>query len=156
MRALLFLLMALTIVPAFAQGWVRYENVRFGYFIDLPPDFVAQGESANGDGQSFALPGKPIDLGVWGGQISSNFEQEVAWRIAQDDAEGWNLAYQASTPRWASWSSMKGDRIAYQRLIILCDGSSYAAFRAEYSGRDRLLMDPIVEQLAGSLKSGAC
>jgi len=156
MRTLLLLLMALMIVPALAQGRDRYDNARFGYFIDLPPGFVAQGESANGDGQSFAMPGKPIELSVWGGLISSDFEQEVAWRIAQDGADGWNLAYQAVTPSWASWSSIQGDRIAYQRLITFCSGRRYAAFRAEYSMRDRLLMDPIVAQLVGSLKGGAC
>jgi hypothetical protein len=156
MRTLLLFLLVLMTLPALAQGWDRYDNTRFGYFIDLPFGFVAQGESAYGDGQSFAMPGKPIDLSVWGGLIGADFEQEVARRIAQDGAGGWSVTYQAVTPGWASWSSIKGDRIAYERLITLCDGSSYAAFRAEYSSRDRPLMDPIVEQIAGSLKGSAC
>jgi hypothetical protein len=69
--------------------------------------------------------------------------------------EGWNITYQAATPRWASFSGLNGSRILYQRMLLLCDGSSYAAFRAEYSVADRAEMDPVVERLVSSLR-GTC
>jgi hypothetical protein len=155
MRIMLIALFALATLPALAQNGERYDNPRFGYSVSVPPGFVGQGESDNGDGQAFALPGRAITLNVWGGWLS-DFDSEVASRIAQDAADGWNQTYQAVTPRWASWSATAGGQILYQRLIALCDGQSYAAFRVEYGPRDRAEMDPVVEQLVASLRSDAC
>lgn len=152
---LIFILIALFATPAFAQDWQQYDNARFGYSIDVPPGFSGQGESENGDGQAFAADGKPIDLLVWGGQALEGFEAEIAQRMAWDEDEAWNITYQATTPRWASWSAIKGFRILYQRMVLLCDGTRYAAFRAEYSVTDSAEMDPVVERLVRSLR-GNC
>ena len=155
MRTILLILFVLFTTPAFAQGWDSYDNARFGYSIDIPPDFSGQGESDNGDGQAFAANGRPIDLLVWGGEALEGFESEVTQRMAWDADEAWNVTYQATTPRWASWSAIKGFRILYQRMVLLCDGSSYAAFRAEYSVTDSAEMDPVVERMVRSLR-GEC
>tara|TARA_R110002020_G_scaffold10965_8_gene41699 strand:+ start:60 stop:527 length:468 start_codon:yes stop_codon:yes gene_type:complete len=155
MRMLILVIVALLTGPALAQGGERYDNARFGYGIGVPDGFVGQGESANGDGQAFAVPGRAIALLVWGGLVA-DFDAEVATRMAQDAAEGWNQTYQAVTPRWASWSATAGGQIRYQRMILLCDGQSYAAFRAEYGPRDRVEMDPVIEQLVASLRGAAC
>lgn len=157
MRTIVLILFALFTAPAFAQGWLHYDNARFGFGIDIPPGFAGQGESENGDGQAFTTEGKPIDLLVWGGNLMEpDFESEVAAAMGYTEEAGWNLTYQASTPRWASFSGTQGDRILYQRLILLCDGMSYASFHVEYSTRDRAEMDPAVEQMVASLKAGAC
>jgi hypothetical protein len=155
MRILLIALFALLASPALAQGWQSYDNARFGYSIDIPPGFSGLGESDNGDGQAFAFDSKPIDLLVWGGQALEGFEAEIAQRMAWDTDEAWNITYQATTPRWASWSAIKGFRILYQRVVLLCDGSSYAAFRMEYSVTDAAEMDTVVERLVQSLR-GNC
>jgi len=156
MRFVLALLLSLFTLPALAQGWGHYDNARFGYGVDIPPGFVGQGESGNGDGQAFALAGKPIDLVVWGGlPITGDFEGEVTDRMGRDADAGWGLTYQAVTPRWASWSGTRGGRILYRRMVALCGGESYAAFSAEYSIADRVMMDAAVERMAGSLR-GAC
>lgn len=156
MRILLIALFALFAAPAFAQGWDHYENGRFGYSIDIPPGFSGQGESDSGDGQAFAAKGNPIDLLVWGGPMMGDFEAEIAQRMAWDGDEAWNVTYQAVTPRWASWSAIKGSRILYQRMVLLCEGSSYAAFRAEYSVTDSAEMDPVIERLVRSLRGVGC
>lgn len=155
MRILVLIIFALFGAPALAQDWDHYDNGRFGYGIDIPPGFVSSGESDNGDGQTFATDGRPIDLLIWGGYALEGFETEVAQRMAWDTEEAWNVTYQATTPRWASWSAIKGFRILYQRMVLLCDGSSYAAFRAEYSVTDSAEMDPVIERLVRSLQ-GTC
>lgn len=152
---LFVILFALLTLPAFAQSGKSYVNARFGYGISIPDAFVGQGESGRGDGQSFGVPGRAIGLRVWGGLLD-DFEREVAARMADDAAEGWNQTYQAITPRWASWSALSGGNIVYQRMILLCDGQSYAAFRAEYGTRDRAEMDPVVEKLVASLHGIDC
>ena len=155
MRTLISLLFALLTLPALAQGGERYDNARFAYSVSVPTGFAGQGESENGDGQHFAWPGRAIGLSIWGGYVD-DFGDEVASRMAQDAAEGWNQTYQAATPGWASWSAMASGQIRYQRMILLCDGQSYAAFRAEYGTRDRAEMDPVIEQLVASLRGDSC
>jgi len=156
MRFALTLILALFALPAFAQGWDRYDNARFDYGLDIPPDFTVQGESDNDDGRTYAARGKPTYLLVWGGHLLDGFEAEVAQRMAWDEEEAWNVTYQATTPRWASWSAIKGFRILYQRLVLLCDGTSYAAFRAEYSVTDSAEMDPVIDRLVQSLRGDGC
>lgn len=155
MRIVLVVLFALVALPALAQGWDRYDNARFGYGIDIPPGFIGDGEAGNGDGQIFQAAGKPSVLMVWGGNMLGDFEAEIAERMAGDARDAWNVTYQAITPRWASWSALKGFRILYQRMILLCNGKSYAAFRAEYSVTDSADMEPVIDRLVQSLR-GDC
>lgn len=155
MRLILALFLALLASPASVQAWDQYSNSRYGYSVDVPPGFSGRGESDNGDGQAFVADGRPIDLQVWGGTLLGGFEGEVAQRMALDEGEAWNITYQATTPRWASWSAIKGSRILYQRMVVLCEGTGYAAFRTEYSVTDSAEMDPVVERLVQSLR-GTC
>lgn len=48
------------------SGFQPYINVRFGYRLDYPADFVPQGESDSGDGQVF-IGKEGAELRVWGG-----------------------------------------------------------------------------------------
>jgi hypothetical protein len=159
MRTLIFaLLLALLVGPASAQDWGRYDNDRYGYSVAIPPDYLGQGESGNGDGQEFQRRRGAQRLTIWGGLLgglNESFEAEVKWRMEQDEASAWNVTYQAVTPEWASFSAIKGSRILYQRMILLCDRQSYAAFRLEYSVRDLASMDGVVDKLVGSLQ-GVC
>jgi hypothetical protein len=157
MRTLIFLLFVATFsVPASAQDWGHYGNGRFGYDIDIPPDYLGQGESDNGDGQEFQRLRGAQRLTVWGGLlgvVSENFEAEVKSQMQDAEAGDWNLTYQATTAQWASFSGIKNRRILYQRAILLCDRQSYAAFRLEYSQQDLAKMNSVVEKLVGSLRA---
>ncbi|UYN99505.1 MAG: hypothetical protein KIT02_16620 [Devosia sp.] len=152
-------LFALAALPVQAQFWTSYTNARFGYALDIPPGYEGQGESDNGDGQLFYLPNRQHELRVWGGWstvTADNFEGEVANRLSQDLIEGWLLSYQASTPQWATWSATRGRFIMYQRMITLCDGDSYAAFRAVYPAQDLSDMHETIEGLVRSFVPTAC
>jgi len=155
--SLLFAVIAL-VAPANAQEWGRYDNDRFGYSIAVPPGFVGQGQSQNGDGQAFVLPGRVTSLTVWGGLtgvVHNGFEVMAEASIGHDTDEGWNITYRVTTPKWASWTGTKGGNILYRRMVLLCDGSAYAAFEMKYGQIDRPSMDPVVERLVGSLR-GDC
>ena len=155
MRFLIIACFALFAVPALAQGWGHYDNGRFGYGIDVPPGFAGDGESDNGDGQSFYDPRGAKGLVVWGGNLLGDFEGEVASAMDYAQTENaWNITYQTTTPRWASFSGIKGIRVLYQRMILLCDGTSYAAFRAEYSVAETTEMDPVINRLVQTLRAG--
>lgn len=151
------LLLALAAMPASAQGWDRYGNTRFDYSVDIPPGFAGDGESDNGDGQSFYKPAGAQGLLVWGSALAGDFEGQASSAMDYAIAEnGWNITYQAITPRWASFSAVRGSRVFYQRLVMLCDGASYAAFRAEYSVADTADMTPTIERMVQSLRGNDC
>ena len=138
MRILLVLGVALfgLILPVFARelGWGRYENARFGYIAGIPPGFSGYGESDNGDGQIFDQRAKGQVLSFWGGVLSeADFEAEVAARLGYAERDGWNIAAQTVTPRWANFSGVLGQRMFDTRMILLCDGTSYAAMTVQYS-----------------------
>ena len=157
MRTLILIVFALLSSPAIAQGWERYDNARFGYSMDVPPVFAGSGESDNGDGESFYNPSGAQGLVVWGAGLVGDFEGEVSSAMDYAIAEnGWNITYQAVTPRWASFSGITNGRVLYQRMVLLCDGTSYAAFRAEYSSTNMTDMTPVIERLVQSLKGSDC
>lgn len=152
MRALICLLTIVLAIPVLANDWGQYDNARFGYTVDVPPGFEWGKEADNGDGRTFRS-GATKFL-VWGGNITEdNFESAVAAAKGFAEADGWGISYEATTPRWASFSGAQGKRILYQRMIALCD-DAYAAFRLEYSAVDLGTMEPVVEHLVRSLKGG--
>lgn len=156
MRRLLILVCLLLTSSALAQFWGHYENARFGYAIDVPPDFVGQDESDNGVGQVFLRLGAEQALTVWGGHLLDTFEAEAAERVAVASDENWGVTYQASTPQWAVFSGQRDHRIVYQRMIALCGGTSYAAYRVEYNIRDLATMDAVIEGLSRSFVTVGC
>lgn len=137
--------------PVQAEDWHRYENGRFGYVIDVPAAFTWGAESDNGDGRAFR--NGATTLAAWGGNIvEADFEAEAAVAEGFAANDGWTLTYRAVTPSWASFSGSKGQRILYERMVALCDGTRYAAFRLEYSAVDLAELDPVVHRLVESLR----
>lgn len=153
MRLILALLVALFAAPVLAQD--RYDNARFDYGIDIPPGYAGQGESANGDGQTFRKSGQAA-LSVWGGYLLGDFEDDVNMAMQSAEADAWNVTRQATTPRWAEFSAIKGIRILYQRIVLLCGGTSYASFRVDYLVTDSAAMEADINLLSRSLRGNGC
>lgn len=151
MRWVLAALLMLVPAAVLAADWGHYANARFGYEIDVPPGFVGQDESENGDGEVFKTP--TATLTVYGANIvSGGFEDEVKQRREWAAGDGWAITYQVSTPDKASYSGKRGARILYARLIALCGGAQLAAFELAYSTADVTAFDPIVTRLVHSLQ----
>jgi len=149
---LLFALLLLLPLPATAADWGQYANVRFGYALDVPPGFAAQGESDNGDGQVFKTP--TATLTVFGGNVmEADFEAEVKSRDGYSTGDGWAITYRDSTPRNASWSGKLGGRILYARMISLCGGQQFGSFELVYSRTDLQTFNPVVDRLVSSFKA---
>ena len=151
MRLVLALLLLLPL-PAVAADWGHYTNVRFGYTIDVPPGFAAQGEADNGDGQLFKTP--TATLTVFGGNVmEADFEAEVKAHEGFSKDDGWAITYQTSSPQNASWSGKRSGRILYARMIALCGGEQFASFELVYPSADLQRFNPIVDRLVSSLKA---
>ncbi|ODT69118.1 MAG: hypothetical protein ABS75_18295 [Pelagibacterium sp. SCN 63-23] len=161
MRILLVLVAALIAGPALAQAnlaqvWSHYGNARFGYELDIPPGFEGHGESGNGDGQGFYRIEAEQGLVVWGGNLLASFSAEAEDALARASAENWAVTEQAVTPQWAGFSGQRDHRVFHQRMILLCDGNSYAAFRAEYNLRDLPAMTNVIAGLVRSFVPMGC
>ena len=157
MRILIFIALALFAAPALAQDWSQYANPRFGYGVDIPPGFEPDQSSDNGDGGSYYRAQGAAHLYVWGANLlEPKFETEVGQAIAYSAGpdEGWNVTYQATTPEWASFSGIKSGQIFYQRMVLLCDRQTWAAFRLEYPSHDTK-MDAVITRMVRSLR-GNC
>jgi len=156
MRYLIAIALLLVTTPVMAQFWTHYVNERFGYELDVPPGYEGQGESENGDGQTFYLLKSEQVLAAWGGYFFENFEAEVAQRQRFASDENWAITYQASTPQWAVFSGQRDHRVFYQRMMPLCDGASYAAYRIEYNIRDLADMNAVIDGLTRSFVPTGC
>lgn len=152
MRLFLALLFIACAGPALAAGWSQYANARFGYVVDVPPDFAGGGEAVNGDGQVFRSADGTQVLRVYGGNsIEPSFEASVNAAMGYARDAGWALTYERVTPGWASYSGLRNGMVLYARAIALCGGSQFAAFELEYPERAIEDMHDVVERLVASL-----
>ena len=144
----------LALLPIGAADWGHYENDRFGFSIDVPPRFVAQGESYNGDGNRFTTP--TAELRAFAGNlVEESFEEEAATGQSVLSDDGYAITYQATTPRFAVMSGRKGGRVLYERLVAICGTDAFMGFSLEYSVADLKAFDAIIDRLTASLKPPA-
>ncbi|MEP7239770.1 MAG: hypothetical protein ABI697_02680 [Devosia sp.] len=139
-----------------AAEWDHYINDRFGFSIDIPSGFVAQGESFNGDGNRFTTP--TAELRAFGGNIfvgEQSFETEVGYAIEAATGDGWTMTYKAVTPRNANLSARKGARVLYERLVAICGGQQFIGFTLDYSVADLVPFKPVIDRLLASLRPPA-
>jgi hypothetical protein len=153
MRVVLLILALQLVAPVHAQIWEGYQDVRFGFSIDIPPGFAAG--ATNDDGRTFTAAGGSQVLTVRGGGVLPGSFDDV-WRDTQSsygDA-GWTLRYEPTPPNWTSFVGARGGRLLYVKMIPLCGGTKqYAMFAFEYPEEDATALDPTIEHLAASLKA---
>lgn len=158
MRLILGLAVLALATPAYGADWTRYENERFGYAIAVPPGYVLESASDNGDGARFLSSDGDDVLTVWGGWMASgDFAAEASEAISTDEGGGWNVTYRAEAPVWVTYSGTRGRRVLYARSIATCGGKGTANFRLEYDQDEIDAMNATVMRLARSLSPGtAC
>ena len=153
MRRFLFVVLSLLAFPVLAAEWGSYENARFGYAVDVPPDFAWGEEADNGDGRLFTSGDGTQTLRVYGGNVlEADFEASVtaAMRFARTD--GWALSYERVTPSWASYSGERNGMIVYTRTISVCEGTQFASFDYVYPKAALKSADAVVNRLVRSFK----
>src|SRR5581483_97745 len=78
--------------PAGAQSWRTYTNARFGTIADVPRDWRAGREPANGDGLEFSSPDRQAVITVSGG-LNIEDELDAAMRSREEPDEGETITY---------------------------------------------------------------
>lgn len=150
-------LFALALPLAAAElGWSQYDNARYGYIGEVPAGFSGGGESDNGDGQTFTWDRAAQVLSYWASRLDGPLEDVVRQRMGNAERDGWTITYQATTPRWASYSGQMGSRIFYSRMIQLCDTDTYGIFTVQYSTAQAADMRPTVERLVKNFRADGC
>ena len=148
MRALLVAAL-LTISPAFADEWQRYDNTAFGYSVDIPPGLQWRGESYEGDGQDFTTP--TLTLSLRANMTPEGFEAAIREWSAWETKMGWTFTYAMTTPRSASASGKRSGWLLEMRALSICD-QAVAIMQVEYGLADIARMKPVIERLASSFK----
>ena len=141
---------------ASAADWLRYDNARYAYSIEVPPGFGPVEEAQNGDGGVTRSAGGNAELAVWGSMIiDDDFRSEVASRIASDMNDGWDISYDVRRETAASWSGTRNGRILYSRALSGCDGTA-GFFRLEMDASAKEAYDPVVTRLVKTFTRPGC
>jgi hypothetical protein len=152
MFARLIAILLMSAVPALAADWWPYDNARFGYAIELPPEFGLAAYPDNGDGLTLAPADKSARLLVFGTNIlNGDFSSEAKIRLGLAKDEGWQISYAKMTSRGAAFSGTRQDRIVYVRGVPLCNGGA-AFFQMDYPKADMHRYDAVVMRLVRSLR----
>lgn len=152
MLARLTAILVLSAVPALAADWWPYDNLRFGYAIELPPEFRLSVRADNGDGLTLAPADQSARLLVFGTNImDGDFSTEAKIRLALAKDDGWRISYTKANSRGISFSGTRQDRIVYVRGVALCNGGA-AFFQMDYPKAAMQRYDAVVMRLVRSLR----
>jgi hypothetical protein len=147
------IIFAAALSSALAQELEGYENIRYGYRLDIPPGYSGEGEADNGDGQVFRPKDGTQELRVFGRTLMvPEFERAANDSIIYHTNEGWNVSYKRVTPSWASYSGTRNGMVLYVRMIPICGEDQTVSAELTYPERDMAAMDDVVELVVDTLK----
>lgn len=92
-----------------SDGWLVYENPRFGFVLPVPPGMKTLRPPDNGDGQAFASLDGKVKLSGWG---SFNVEDAAGVETRYRDAlaePGRTITYKRKTAEWYVLSGVTKD-----------------------------------------------
>ncbi len=141
---------------AWASDWQTYVNDRFGALADVPADYKAGDEPANGDGLTFTSPNGAATVAIWGALATvsdASFADYAKRLVSYDKDSGWDIGYSAGKGDWFAFSGSKGDRIFYEKVIKACKGEIAEHVRLEYPQAQKKEFDAVVAHVAKSLGS---
>lgn len=97
--------------------YTTYCNTRYSFCIEYPSDFTPNGESANGDGQTFSSADEKTLITVYG-----NLVDETDNRLTLDSEYGRksndpNIAYKKKGEDYYVISRKSGDYIDYEKTV---------------------------------------
>lgn len=148
--------LCLALLPAAhaASGAQVYENQRYGYSLEIPPNFTLVSEADNGDGATFRSKEDKAEILVFATALGDNtFEDEIRGRMRGEKDDGWTLTYERVGKEAASYSGTRKGTILYARAMPLCAGNA-VIFRMEYPQTKRKAFDAKVEEMVKALKPG--
>lgn len=159
MRALLAL--CLMVTPALAGDWTKYGNPRFGFSLEVPAQgWRAMPEPENGDGKTWRSDNDRSTILAWGSYVIDDFKTEMAERVADDKAKGWNITsdtgwnmdLKEGPEGWHVYSASLDGRMIQQKAVVACGGQLAVYVRLENFESDIGEILPMSDRLFTSLK----
>lgn len=152
MRTAIVVCLVLFAGSASAADWSRYEDTRFGFTLEVPPDLGA-GEATEA-GRIYSSADATEVLTVDGGTVlPGTFNSEWEATQASYADAGWTVTYKAEPPNWTSFTGERDGQSLYVKMLPLCGGTKqFARFALEYPTADGAALAPTIERLAASLQ----
>ncbi len=129
------------------DGWMLYENPRFGSVLPVPPGMVALRPPDNGDGQRFSSADGKVVLTAWGAfNVDGNGDLEPTWQSALAEA-GRTITYKVKKAGWFVISGVTKDGTGfYERYTA--NNKYVAGWQMTYPQAEEKKYSPWVERIA--------
>ncbi len=130
------------------DGWMTYENPRFGFLLPVPPGMKTERPPDNGGGQSFVSADGKVTLVGWGhfnvddaiAGVDAAYKDELA-------KEGRTITYKRKTETWYVVSGVNKDGSGFY-VKYSADAKYYAGFSIRYPQADEKKYQPWIERIA--------
>lgn len=129
------------------DGWLIYENGRFGFSLPVPPGMQAERPPDNGGGQSFVSADGKVKVVGWGHFNMENVASvEAAWKdaLAMPDR---TITYKKKADGWFVVSGVNKDGTGFY-MKHFADSKYYAGFSISYPQADEKRYQPWIERIA--------
>ena len=129
------------------DGWMVYENARFGFSLPVPPAMKAERPPDNGGGQAFTSADGKVHLTGWAhfnadgaASVDAAWEEELA-------APDRTVTYKRKTDGWFVVSGVNKDGTGFYTKYF-ADAQYFAAFSISYPQADEKKYQPVIERVA--------
>lgn len=137
-----------------ADGWLTYQNDRYGTTIDYPDFFKMQPPPDDDDGRKFKSA-DGADFTVSASYAALDFTL-ATYRdfIVKNLDPGSVITYERRGKDWFVVSGTRDDKIFYEKHLLSHKGEMNEDFVIAYPAARKRIYDPIVTRMAKSLRSG--
>ncbi len=151
---------------AAGDGWNTYGNARYGFSVCYPATVLfPEGESDNGDGNTFATRDKSVIVRAYAGYAMEpeGGRKALAERFHMDVTEaekhGYKISYQSLKPGLYAYSGVAHEgtpkaRVIYQKTFERAADKADISLEAEYPESASGMMNPVIDRMAGCLTKG--
>lgn len=137
-------------VSSQSDNYKTYANARFKYSVSYPANLLKpQGESANGDGQSFLAKDGSAEMRVYGGYNTLN--ETLRGKFAELTRKwGSGVTYKAIHQEWFVVSALVDGKTHYQKTILR--GDTFKTLEIEYNSSRRATYDAPTSRISKSFQ----
>lgn len=134
------------------DGWMVYENPRFGFSLPVPPAMRSLRPPDNGDGQGFITPDGKVKLSAWGsfnidhlGDVEKRWQEELA-------EKGRTITYKRKTAGWFVISGVQENGTGFY-FRYTANGRHAAGWMITYPQSDEKKYAPWIERISKSYEA---
>jgi len=129
------------------DGWMVYENPRFGFILPVPPGMKALRPPENGDGQAFATLDHKVKLTGWGCfNVEDLGNVESRWKAALEEPDR-TITYKRKTATWFVVSGVTKDGAGFYEKYT-ANKHYGSGWTMTYPQADEKKLAPWIERIA--------